>query len=156
MYRRFGRRCSYYDFNEREQEAQDLMNNKQGGGYMPLDPELSFTAEETETNSKYTTVISKAAEEFATKYVLGAETGDTAWNNWLKKAESLGAKEIIDAYNNAQARYEKLTEKNRSLKKKNRKLNKQLKKSKKLNDQLMSSSSWKITKPLRGLKRILK
>ncbi len=59
-------------------------------------------------------------------------------------------------YMQLQARYEKLTEKNRSLKKKNRKLNKQLKKSKKLNDQLMSSSSWKITKPLRGLKRILK
>jgi hypothetical protein len=59
-------------------------------------------------------------------------------------------------YMHLQARYEKLTEKNRSLKKKNRKLNKQLKKSKKLNEQLMSSSSWKITKPLRGLKRILK
>jgi len=108
LYRRFDRRCSYYDFNEREQEAQDLMNNKQGGGYMPLDPELAFTAEETETNSKYTTAISKAAEEFATKYILDDNYGEKEWNEWLKKAKSLGVDIVIEQYNKAQDRYNKL------------------------------------------------
>ena len=50
----------------------------------------------------------------------------------------------------------KLLKKNKSLKKQNKKLKKQLKKEKKLNKQLTASSSWKVTKPLRGLKRIFK
>ena len=108
MYRRFDRRCSYYDFSEKEQEAQDLMNNKEGGGFMPLDPELSFTPEETDIRSKYTTSIEKAAEEFATKYILDDNYGEKEWNEWLKKAKSLGADIVIEQYNKAQARYDAL------------------------------------------------
>lgn len=108
LYRRFDRRCSYYDFNEREQEAQDLMNNKEGGGYMPLDPELAFLPEETETISEYTAAIEKAAEEFAIKYILDEKYGEKEWNEWIKKAKSLGVDTVIEQYNKAQERYNKL------------------------------------------------
>ena len=108
MYMRFDRRCSYYDFTEREQEAQDMMNNKEGGGYMPLDPVLSFTPDEIDINSKYTTGITKAAEEFATKYILDDKYGEKEWNEWLNKAKTLGADIVIEQYNKAQVRYDAL------------------------------------------------
>jgi len=108
MYRRFDRRSSYYDFTEREQEAQDLMLNKEGGGFMPLDPVLSFTAEETDICAEYTTEITKAAEEFATKYLMDESYGEKEWNQWLEKASSMGADTVIEQYNKAQARYDSL------------------------------------------------
>ena len=40
------------------------------------------------------------------------------------------------------------------LKDKNRKLKKDYDKSKSVNDELMNSTSWKITKPLRGIRNI--
>ena len=46
--------------------------------------------------------------EFSTKYVLGSETGDAAWEKWLKQAEDLGATKLIEVYNQAQARYDAL------------------------------------------------
>ena len=108
LYRRFDRRSYYYNFTEKEQEAQDMINNMEGGGYWPEDPAPILSVEEKEICAKYKTSLQKAAEEFATKYVLGTETGDAAWNNWLNKAKSLGAEEIVKAYNDAQARYDSL------------------------------------------------
>ena len=108
LYHRFDRRSSYYDFTERELEAQDMMNNKQGGGFMPRDPEISFTSEEKDENSKYTSGISKAAEEFATKYILSDNYGEKEWNEWLNKAKILGVETVIKNYNKAQERYNKL------------------------------------------------
>ncbi len=108
FYRRFDRRCAYYDFTERKQEAQDLMNNKPGGGFMPYDPEVSLTPEETEITSEYITQISKAAEEFSTKYILDEKYGEKEWNEWLEKAKTLGTDIVIEQYNKAQARYDAL------------------------------------------------
>ena len=108
LYRRFDRRSYYYNFTEKEQEAQDMINNMEGGGYWPEDPAPILSVEEKEICAKYKTSLQKAAEEFATKYVLGTETGDAAWNNWLNKAKSLGAEEIVKAYNDAQTRYDSL------------------------------------------------
>ncbi len=108
LYRRFDRRASYYDFTEKEQEAQDMMLNKPDGGFMPLDPVLSFTAEEKEIKSQYETGMIKAAEEFAVQYILSPEYGDKEWNEWLEKAKSLGADEVIKQYNAAQKRYNEL------------------------------------------------
>ncbi|WP_458453962.1 glycosyltransferase family 2 protein [Methanobrevibacter sp.] len=51
---------------------------------------------------------------------------------------------------------EKLAKKVRSLKRKNSKINKELKKERNLNKSLINSSSWKLTKPLRAFKRVLK
>ena len=108
VYKRFDRRSSYYDFTEREQEAQDLMNNKPGGGYMPLDPVLAFTPEERDVRTQYESGIGKAAEEFATKYILNGY-GEKEWNEWLEKAKALGTEKVIEQYNKAQDRYNKLT-----------------------------------------------
>ena len=108
VYKRFDRRSSYYDFTEKEQEAQDLINNKPGGGYLEEDPVLSFNAEEKEVKSKYEASISKAAEEFAVKYVLNEKYGDKEWEEWLKKVKTLGTEEVLKAYNNAQVRYDQL------------------------------------------------
>ncbi len=108
LYRRFDRRSTYYNFTEKEQEAQDMMNNKEGGGYMPLDPVLSFTDEEREIKSQYSSELEKAAQEFATKYVLTDSYGEKEWNEWLKKAKELGCDKVIEQNNNAQERYNKL------------------------------------------------
>ena len=107
VYKRFDRRCGYFDFSEKEREAQELMQNKEGGGFIPEPPELALTNEEQDILSQYDSKVRKAAEEFASKYILtNDQTGDAAWNNWLKQAEQLGVKSIEDANNSAQARYD--------------------------------------------------
>ena len=50
----------------------------------------------------------------------------------------------------------KLRKENKKIKRENKKLRKENKKIKKLNKSLLNSSSWKITKPLRWLKRLFK
>lgn len=50
----------------------------------------------------------------------------------------------------------KLKKEHDSLKKKNDKLKKDIKKAQKKNKELLSSNSWKLTKPLRGIKKIFK
>lgn len=47
----------------------------------------------------------------------------------------------------------KLKKDNKKLKAKNKKLKKEIKKTKKLNEEILNSSSWKVTKPLRKLRR---
>ena len=106
VYHRFDRRSSYYDFTEREQEAQDLMNSKEDG-YMPIDPVLAFTAEERDIRSQYESGLAKASEEFATKYILNGY-GEKEWNEWVEKAKSLGADKVAEQYNKAQERYDQL------------------------------------------------
>ena len=104
MYRRFDRRSTYFNFSEREQEAQDkvLIDNMSE----PEDPILSFTAEEKEAMSGKQVSLQTAAQEFFAKYVLGQETGDAAWNAWVERANGLGAQELVDIYNQAQQRYD--------------------------------------------------
>ena len=101
---RYDNRCAYYNYTEREQEAQDMMTSKEDG-FWPEDPVLTFNEEEKKVIEKYLVSLETAAKEFATKYVL---TGKESWENWLKKAQSLGADEIVKAYNSAQGRYDKL------------------------------------------------
>ena len=83
------------------------MSLEKEDGFEPLDPTLIFTEEEIKVRSEILPKLSKASEEFATKYVLGTETGDAAWNEWLKKTEELGVDKILKIYNDAQARYNK-------------------------------------------------
>jgi len=97
---RYDRRSLYYSYTEREQEAQDLINNKEGGGYNPFDPVLIFTDEELNKINEIQPVIKKAAEEFLTKYTFGEEK----WENWLAQAEKLGSGELVDIYNAAYER----------------------------------------------------
>ena len=46
LYRRFNRKSIYFNFTEKEQEAQDIINNMEGGGYWPEDPVPVLSAEE--------------------------------------------------------------------------------------------------------------
>ena len=107
LYKRFDRKSGYFDFTEKEQEAQDMMLNKEGGGFIPEPPEVTLTNEEQDILSQYDPKVRKAAAEFASKYILtNDQTGDKAWEAWLKQAEQLGAKNVEDVYNAAQARYD--------------------------------------------------
>ncbi len=106
VYRRFDKRSCYFNFTEREQEAQDMMRNKQGGGFIPEPPEVVLNDAEKETVSSIDAKVRKAAEEFASKYILTSETGDAAWQKWLGQAQQIGSKQVEEAYNAAQQRYD--------------------------------------------------
>jgi putative aldouronate transport system substrate-binding protein len=85
------KRSCYFNYTELEKEAQDLMLNKENG-FEPIDPALVYTAEEKAIIDKDLAAIEKAVQEFATKYILAEkgskDTGDAAWENWVKKAKS--------------------------------------------------------------------
>ncbi len=81
-----------------------MMSSKEDG-FWPEDPVLTFNEQEKKVIEKYLTSLETAAREFSTKYVLN---GNQSWEDWLKKAETLGAKEILKAYNDAKKRYDKL------------------------------------------------
>lgn len=103
--KRYDPRSCYFNYTEREQEAQDMMNNMPGGGYMPEDPELSYLPEEKDVLTQKDPALRKAAEEFASNYILSDNTGDAAWEAYLKKMENLGVNEVIAVANAAQKRY---------------------------------------------------
>ena len=102
LYLSFDRRSAYFNFTQREQEAQDFAKDPKN--LTPIDPILQFTEEEKEVINEYQLNLEKAGKEFATKYVLG----NASWDEWVKKAKSLGADKIIEIYNAAQARYDKM------------------------------------------------
>ena len=85
------KRSCYFNYTELEQEAQDLMLNKENG-FEKEDPALSYTPEEKELIDRDLADIQKGYSEFITKYILsdkGTEhTGDKAWDAWVKKAKS--------------------------------------------------------------------
>ncbi len=104
MYLSFDRRSAYFQFTEKEQEAQDFA--KDPNHMEPLDPVLPFTAEEQKAVNDYRTKLDKAGREFASKYIVTNETGDAAWNAWVQKANDMGAQELVKIYNEAQKRYD--------------------------------------------------
>ncbi len=104
MYLSFDRRSIYFQFTEREQEAQDFAKDPKH--MEPMDPILAFTAEEQKLVNEYQTKLDTAGREFASKYIITNDSGDSAWNAWLQKAETMGAKELVKIYNDAQKRYD--------------------------------------------------
>ncbi len=104
MYLKFDRRSIYFQFTEREQEAQDFAKDPKH--MEPLDPVLAFTAEEQEKINDFKSKLDKAGREFVSQYILSSSTGDAAWNAWVQKANGLGAKEMVKIYNDAQKRYD--------------------------------------------------
>ena len=101
MYLSFDRRSCYFNFKPQLKEAQEFMKDE--SHVDPLDPVLSFTTEETEKKNEYLVNLQKAGKEFSVKYILG----DASWDEWVKKANSLGAEDLTKIYNDAQARYNK-------------------------------------------------
>ena len=98
MYLSFDRRSCYFNFAPQLKEAQEYMQDEKH--VEPLDPELIFTNEEKELRSEYLVDLQKAGSEFAVKYILA----DASWDEWVKKAESLGSKEVTKIYNDAYKR----------------------------------------------------
>ncbi|WP_438350565.1 extracellular solute-binding protein [Paenibacillus sp. FA6] len=98
------RRSVYYNYTEKEQEAQDMMVS--ANKFEPVDPVLNFTDEETSTIAEMQTTLQKAAEEFNTKYVLDKSYGDAQWEAWKASADKLGASELAKIFNDAQKRFD--------------------------------------------------
>lgn len=102
MYLRPDRRSVYFNYTEREQEAQDLLveNDRRE----PLDPVLNFTDEETTIMAELQTSLTKAAEEFNSRYVLDKDYGDAEWEAWQQNAAKMGADQLTEVFNAAQKR----------------------------------------------------
>lgn len=101
MYLKADPRSVYFNYSEKEQEAQDKME----GMKEPLDPVLKYTDEEIATLADLRTSILKAAEEFSAKYIMTPDHGDAEWEAWLKQAKQLGEDELAAVHNAAQERY---------------------------------------------------
>lgn len=102
MYLAPDRRSVYYNFTEKEQEAQDKIVS--ANKFEPMDPELNLTDEEIAIVAEYQVAMEKAANEFNAKYVLNKAYGEKEWTEWLKTAEKLGESKYMEVYNAAQKR----------------------------------------------------
>lgn len=105
MYVRADQRSVYYNFTEKQQEAQDKIN--QDKRFEPIDPILKLKDEETSIIADLMPSLDKSAKEFSVKYILNKSDGEKEWQEWLKNAEKLGASEIVEVYNTAQKRFDK-------------------------------------------------
>ena len=93
-------RSCYFQFNEKEQEAQDMMMNKEGGGFLKLSPSIYYTNEEQEMLIKDSDSIRKAFEEFAIKFIysdIPQDKWEAEWAKWENSAYSkFNIKECIN------------------------------------------------------------
>ncbi|OPA73513.1 ABC transporter substrate-binding protein [Paenibacillus selenitireducens] len=104
MYLNPDHRSVYYNFTEKEQEAQDKIVS--ANKFEPMDPILNLTEEEIATIAELQTSIMKSMNEFNAKYIVNKNYGDKEWADWLAKAEKMGASKYADVYNQAQKRYD--------------------------------------------------
>ncbi|BFH59828.1 extracellular solute-binding protein [Paenibacillus azoreducens] len=104
MYLNPDHRSVYYNYTEKEKEAQDKIVS--ANKFEPLDPVLNLTEEESATISELQTAIIKSMNEFNAKYILNKKYGDKEWNDWLVTAEKMGASKYAEVYNEAQKRFE--------------------------------------------------
>jgi len=97
-YKKADKRSCYFQYTEREQEAQDWV--EKCGGLEPEDPFVTFVGDDVSRVAELKTQLSKKFEEVMFKYIIGQETGDAAWKNWCNEAKKLGADELVEIYNN--------------------------------------------------------
>jgi len=100
MYLNVDKRSVYFNFTEKEQEAQDKI--VKANKLAPLDPVLRFTDEQSSTISDLQSALDKSGVEFATTYIMTKSYGDAQWNEWVAKAEKMNSKKLEDTYNEAQ------------------------------------------------------
>ena len=103
--RRYDKRCVYFNYTEREQEAQDIMNAKTDG-FLPQQPLLTYTEEEAKIVEKYDLNLRKIGEEFAAKYILSKKGSEPSWDKFISDMKAAGADEVLKAQNAAQKRYD--------------------------------------------------
>lgn len=96
-YRTTDKRSCYYNYSEREQEAQDWVDKC--AGIETADPVLTFKGNDMSKVTDLRIALSKKFEEVMFKYIIGQETGDAAWEKWLKEAKKLGEDELVEIYN---------------------------------------------------------
>lgn len=106
MYLRAEPRSAYFNYTEREQEAQNMMvnNNK----IHDLDPILKLTDAENSSIVEFSEPLLKAGLEFSCRYVIEETYGESNWNEWLKEAETLNFKQLEQIYQDAQKRYDSM------------------------------------------------
>lgn len=104
MYVNADKRSVYYNFTEKEQEAQD--KRLQANSFEAPDPLLNFTDDETAEIAEIHTTLLQDANAFNAKYVLDKKVGDAQWAEWQAKAEKAGAARLVEIYNEAQKRYD--------------------------------------------------
>lgn len=104
MYLRPDHRSVYFNYTEREQEAQDMII--EANKFEPLDPVLNFTNKENEIIADLQVNLEKAANEFNARYILNKTYGDKEWEEWIQQAKDMGVDEYIQVFNDAQKRYE--------------------------------------------------
>lgn len=98
--KRMDRRSVYFNLTEKEQEATDMIVKE--NRFTPDPPIILFNSDQKNLLTEYKERFEKAAQEFSMKYVLGTNTGDDAWREWLETAKKLNADRIAKLYNNAQ------------------------------------------------------
>ena len=96
-YRTTDKRSCYYQYSEREQEAQDWV--EKCGGLEPADPVITFVGEDISKSNDLKVKLSKKFEEVMFKYIIGQDSGDEAWNKWLIEAKKLGEDQLVKLYN---------------------------------------------------------
>ncbi len=101
-YRRMDKRSCYFNYTEREQEAQDIGNTLDN--YEPADPVLSFDKGDQEKINDIRNSLITRFKEFMFKYIVDKSYGDKEWNDWLANAKKLGEDEIVKIYNDAHKR----------------------------------------------------
>lgn len=104
MYLNPDRRSVYYNYTEKEQEAQDKMVS--ANKFEALDPVLNLKEDEIASVAELQTSIEKSMNEFNAKYILNKNYGDKEWADWLIVAEKNGASKYAEVYNQAQKRFE--------------------------------------------------
>ena len=107
LYVNSDKRGVYFNYTEKEQEAQDKSLN--GNKFEPLDPVVNFTDDETATIAEVQTSLKKLADEFNAKYILNKNYGDAEWRQWQVQAEKQGAKRLVDIFNATQKRLDEAT-----------------------------------------------
>ena len=96
-YRTTDKRSCYYQYSEREQEAQESVNKCKG--LETADPVITFKDADASKVTDLITALSKKFEEVMFKYIVGQDTGSAAWEKWLKEAKKLGEDDLIKIYN---------------------------------------------------------
>ena len=97
-YRKVDRRSCYFQYTEREQEAQEWV--EKCNGLEPADPVVTISDEKVSARvAELINGLTKSFEEVMFKYIVGQKTGDSAWEEWLKKAKKLGEDEIVKIFN---------------------------------------------------------
>ncbi len=88
---RYDPECVYFQFTPRTQLAQDMVNSE--NLMYDIYPKINMADDAERYNDLFGT-LSKAFEEFASKYILSSD--GVSWESWLEQAKKLGSDEMSE------------------------------------------------------------